>query len=764
MNVTPLVLRVRVAIRHRRMAALGLAVLVALGAGVVLTLAAGARRTASASDRYTASVGGDFDTTLVQPNGRPQTSAVRALPIVRELHSVTFLTAAVDGHDDVVSFAGDGFTEPRLVAGRQPTASHEFVATKTFADRAGLRLGDHVTVQTYTQQQADDHTAFVAVPTGSFEATLVGLQRSVNELDDPLAVMRFPPSLLDEPIGVVGTVSTIRLQPGVTRDEFRAALGAVPGGDAMFFQPGAIVSTSTRHAVAAQTTALWIVTGVVALAAVAALGQILAGFVRLAPSSRESLRAIGYTAAQGSAEEVVHAAVLVVAGTVVGGLGAILASPLFPRGFALAVEPDRRQIRVDGAALLIGAIAIGLALLAWVAVAARLARRRRAAARPSAGADALSRASVRPEAEVGVRFALSRDGRDRISSLATIATLCLAVAALVGTIVFGSSLSRLVEDGASYGYNYDYVAGAPTGGPLEPSVVDAARMAPGVASAMALSQASASMRGDDVDLVGVEPLREGLTPVVLAGRFPASSDEVALGEITARSLGVHLGEDVTVEGDGGADTYHVVGFVVLPSVSFGEGGGRGAAMVLSGLQRVAPETQPEQLALRLEPGTGPDDVALGVPVTPSTQQSRPPDVVNVARARSVPTIIAVVVGLLALVVLVHALLTSVRARRHDVAILRALGADSRWIARVVHIQASVLGLIALVIGVPVGIVAGRTTSRVFADRLGLVATPSMPIVVVAALAIAVLVLVNVSAALPARWATRVSASVLLHDC
>src|SRR5690349_6767732 len=237
MNVAPLVRRVRVAIRHRRMAALGLALLVALGAGVVLTLAAGARRTASASDRYTASVGGDLDTTLVQPDGRPQTSAVRALPIVRELHSVTFLTAVVAGHDDVVTFAGDGFTETRLVAGRQPTASHEFVATKTFADRAGLRLGDHVTVQTFTQQQADDHTAFVVPSTASFEATLVGLQRSVNELDDPLAVVRFPPSLLDEPIGVVGTVSTIRLQPGTTRDDFRAALEAVPGGASMFFQP-----------------------------------------------------------------------------------------------------------------------------------------------------------------------------------------------------------------------------------------------------------------------------------------------------------------------------------------------------------------------------------------------------------------------------------------------------------------------------------------------------------------------------------------------
>jgi putative ABC transport system permease protein len=280
---------------------------------------------------------------------------------------------------------------------------------------------------------------------------------------------------------------------------------------------------------------------------------------------------------------------------------------------------------------------------------------------------------------------------------------------------------------------------------------------------MALSQSSVSIRNDDLDLVGVEPLREGLTPVVLAGRFPVSPDEVALGEVTARSLGLHVGQDVTFDGDGGSVSYHVVGFVVLPSVSFGEGGGRGAAMVPAGVQRVSPGTEPEQLALRLEPGITPDKVALGADVRPSSGQSRPPDVVNVARARSVPTIISVVVGLLALVVFVHALLTSVRARRLDVAVLRALGADRRWITRVVHIQASVLGLIALVIGVPVGIVAGRATYRGFASRLGLVTTPSMPIVVIGSLVVAVLVLVNLSAALPARRAAQVSPSMLLHD-
>jgi len=134
MTPGPLALRIGVAVRHRRLAAAGVAVLVAVGVGVVLTLAAGARRTASAPERYTASVGGDVDTMLVQPNGRPQTDAVRALPVVRELHSVTFLTAGVDGHDDVATFAGDGFTEARLVAGRQPVASHEFVVTKSFTD------------------------------------------------------------------------------------------------------------------------------------------------------------------------------------------------------------------------------------------------------------------------------------------------------------------------------------------------------------------------------------------------------------------------------------------------------------------------------------------------------------------------------------------------------------------------------------------------------------------------------------------------------
>jgi hypothetical protein len=345
-----------------------------------------------------------------------------------------------------------------------------------------------------------------------------------------------------------------------------------------------------------------------------------------------------------------------------------------------------------------------------------------------------------------------------------LAVLSLAVAALMGTLVFGSSLSHLVDDGARYGYNYGYVAGAPTGGPLDPSTLGATRSSAGIAGAMALSQSSAPVAGHDVDLVGVEPLRGGLLPVVLSGRFPTSPDEVAMGAVTAASLHLGVGDDATFEGpDGGPITYHLVGVIVMPSVSFGAGGGRGAAMLTAGVQRVSPETQPQQLALELEPGVAPDTLSLGTDVTPSTGQSRPADVINVARSRSVPTIVAVVVGLLAIVVLIQSLVGSVRARRRDIAVLRALGADRQWIARVVHIQASVVGFVALAIGIPIGVLAGRAVYRSFAEQLGLVATPSTPVVVIAALAIVVLVMANLAAAVPARRARRVPPSILLRE-
>jgi putative ABC transport system permease protein len=126
-------------------------------------------------------------------------------------------------------------------------------------------------------------------------------------------------------------------------------------------------------------------------------------------------------------------------------------------------------------------------------------------------------------------------------------------------------------------------------------------------------------------------------------------------------------------------------------------------------------------------------------------------------------IIAVVVGVLATVVLVQALISSVRSRRRDVAILRALGADRGWVTRVVHIQATALGFAALAIGIPLGIVAERAIFRAFAGNLGLVATPAMPVVIIASVAATLLVMANVAASVPAHRARHIPLSTLLRN-
>ncbi len=95
------------------------------------------------------------------------------------------------------------------------------------------------------------------------------------------------------------------------------------------------------------------------------------------------------------------------------------------------------------------------------------------------------------------------------------------------------------------------------------------------------------------------------------------------------------------------------------------------------------------------------------------QESTPGVIVNVARVRNIPAVLAVLLGVLAMLTIVHALIVSIQGRRHDVAVFRALGADRRWVARTVHWQATVLTVLPLVFGIPIGVVAGSFVFRAF---------------------------------------------------
>jgi ABC-type lipoprotein release transport system permease subunit len=75
-----------------------------------------------------------------------------------------------------------------------------------------------------------------------------------------------------------------------------------------------------------------------------------------------------------------------------------------------------------------------------------------------------------------------------------------------------------------------------------------------------------------------------------------------------------------------------------------------------------------------------------------------------------------VLVLLAVGTLIHVLLTSVHRRRRDLAVLKTLGLVRSQVLRVVAWQATALAAAALLIGLPLGVLASRWAWALFAGR------------------------------------------------
>jgi predicted lysophospholipase L1 biosynthesis ABC-type transport system permease subunit len=131
--------------------------------------------------------------------------------------------------------------------------------------------------------------------------------------------------------------------------------------------------------------------------------------------------------------------------------------------------------------------------------------------------------------------------------------------------------------------------------------------------------------------------------------------------------------------------------------------------------------------------------------------------------RTIPYLIAGVLGALALLNLVHQLIVSTHRRRQDIAVLRALGAGSRWVSGVVHWQVSLFTLVVLAVSAPAGIIAGQFVYRAFVDRIGALDTVTLPLALLAAAAVGLVLLANVVATPNAMRARRLPPSVLVED-
>jgi ABC-type lipoprotein release transport system permease subunit len=104
----------------------------------------------------------------------------------------------------------------------------------------------------------------------------------------------------------------------------------------------------------------------------------------------------------------------------------------------------------------------------------------------------------------------------------------------------------------------------------------------------------------------------------------------------------------------------------------------------------------------------------------------------------------------------------VRRRRRDLAMLRALGFTSRQLRSVVAWQASVNGLVGIVVGVPLGILLGRWLWTLFARYIDAVPEPTVPVLSVIIVIVVTMALANVVSALPGRSAAKTSTAQVLR--
>jgi ABC-type antimicrobial peptide transport system permease subunit len=111
----------------------------------------------------------------------------------------------------------------------------------------------------------------------------------------------------------------------------------------------------------------------------------------------------------------------------------------------------------------------------------------------------------------------------------------------------------------------------------------------------------------------------------------------------------------------------------------------------------------------------------------------------------------------------NTLITSVRRRRRDLAVLKTIGLTPRQVASVIAWQATTFSFVALIVGLPVGTVAGRWAWDLVASNIGSATPPFVPVLAIVLVVPAAVAVCNVMAAVPSWVAARVPPATTMRS-
>ena len=528
-------------------------------------------------------------------------------------------------------------------------------------------------------------------------------------------------------------------------------------------------------------TALLLLAVTVAVAGLILVGQAVGQSAASSVDDLPTVRALGMTRGDAIRVAVVThlptAAVAAASALVVG----MVASIRFPVGTAGAIDPDR-GVHPTWAVLVPVVVLVAAAVLGGAAVVA--ARSDRARVRPERAGGPLAwvrRVSPLPLG-LGTTMALhAGQGRAKVPVRQALVGAMVGILGVVGAMIIDAGLDDAVEHPERAGVAWDALARPDTADLLptdvNPDFVAAVTAVDEVDGASVVDRLAIDVDGVGVPGFASRPHDGQITPdislVLTDGRAPEGDAEVALGPATLRDLDVAIGDTVEV-GDAGRPMA-VVGEALFPSdvhAAFDEG----VWVAPPGWIDVAPPldmengTGPERfVAVRFDAGVDPDDgveavvAGLGDRATEVSTVDIPLEIENLGNVRTLPTVLAVFLALLAVAAVGHVLFTSARRRSQTFAVLRALGLTRREARYVLNCQGTTIGLVGLLIGIPIGVLIGRWGWSYIAAQVPLDDVAPSAWLAVAVVVPGALLVVNALALWPGRRVAKLRPAEILRS-
>ena len=806
-------LRARAEIRSRWRALLSATLICGLAGAAVLATLAGARRTESVYPRFLEThLAEDLilqDLSVFVPVfWKPDFEALSKLPYVESAVRIEMVFAGGEPNSDLeegglaIGSRDPNYLraihKPFVVEGRLPDPTKaEEIAVPYFAERelARFRVGERKRVKIGNEIVPLDVVGRTVFPGEIPPEPQFGFGIMVT------------PAFLDKYSGREGSIGLpaimLRFRDRSDVVRFQKDVRAIAGGKLVQPQAQDAHARAVQSSTKLQTSALRLLAAFIALTGALIVGQLLARETTIGAEDAAILRALGFDRRQRFTLGILRVAPVAIGGAAFAVVAAWLASPLFPRGTVRTITPSLAPT-FDASTLAAGALAIVAVVViltipsAWRAAGAA-GRATEVQERPSKIASVVSASGASIPAVTGARLALERGrGRSAVPVFSSMTVVALGIGAFVAASIFASSLKFMIDRPEQYGVTWDgvvttWIDEEPPPDDTVPRATAAALVNDPDIEALAFADSGIPFRvysergpalGIPVGGLAVMSLKGSVFPPVIEGRAPEAPNEVVLGTRMIRELGLRFDPlrppSVEVSLQGNEDeanrvAMRVVGRAVIPPLgNFGElgygvgltseealipllSGGDRPPVVVDLLVRWRAGADPAEVLARYQdrfPNLGDgEEIATGAFA----------DAVSFGGVQGAPLIVGSVLAGLGAAALAHVLVTAIRRRQRDVAILKTIGFVRAQARRTVAWQSTVIALVAMAIGVPLGVIAGRFIWSRVADNLGVLPQPRVSMILIGILIPAVVVLANLIAALPARSAAHTKPALVLRS-